>query len=240
MALSTSTVSYWKFDTGNSNDSVTTNNGTDHTIAYSTGNGKLLEGAGFNGTSSYINFGDVSGRYGATGLANSSNSLTFSVWAKQTTKGVAAQIFQARAVAGNNQGVDLFMTSGNFIQIRFSSNGGAQQFPISSGTFTDTTSFHHIVAVYDASAVTITVYFDGVVVTGLNAVAVTETWSLGAGAGNLDVGAFGSFASTNWFPGAMDEIGLWSRALSATEVTQLWANGGARQWPFGQNFLPMM
>lgn len=46
---------YWRFE-GNSNDSKGSNNGSDTTITYSSGNGKYGQGAGF-GTSSIILWG---------------------------------------------------------------------------------------------------------------------------------------------------------------------------------------
>lgn len=233
--LASSVVSYWKFDASNSNDSVGSNNGTDHTITYSSANGKLNIGAGFNGTASYINMGDVFARFATTGLRVNTNALTYSVWVKQTSAGVNRQIFQARQVAGMGGGVDLFLTTANTFQLRFTSSvDGTQNVFTSSGTLTDTTSFHNIVLVYDGSA-TASVYLDGVVITGLSGVTRTKTWSLTSAQANLDVGAFGSFASVNFWPGAMDEIGVWSRAVTTTEIQQLWSYNGARQYPFAQN-----
>lgn len=50
---------YWKLN-GNSNDySGNGNNGTDTNITYSQSNGKLNQGAGFNGTSSIINTSSI-------------------------------------------------------------------------------------------------------------------------------------------------------------------------------------
>src|ERR1051326_1866471 len=46
-------VSYWRFE-GNSNDSKGSNNGSDTSITYSSGNGNFGQGAGFNGSSSKI------------------------------------------------------------------------------------------------------------------------------------------------------------------------------------------
>ena len=51
--LTDNLISYWKLD-GNSNDAAGSNNGTDTDITYSSGNGKIGQGAGFNGTTSKI------------------------------------------------------------------------------------------------------------------------------------------------------------------------------------------
>jgi hypothetical protein len=68
---------YYRFN-GNSNDaSGNGNNGTDTNITYSQANGRLNQGAGFNGTSSRIVLGNV--------LNIGLNSLTLSTWFKLTS-----------------------------------------------------------------------------------------------------------------------------------------------------------
>jgi hypothetical protein len=53
MALSTGIIGYWKLD-GNSKDAVSTNNGTDVGISYSSSYGKINQGALIGGTGSII------------------------------------------------------------------------------------------------------------------------------------------------------------------------------------------
>src|SRR5690348_3864445 len=53
MSLNIGLVSYWKLD-GNSTDSIDSNTGTDTAISYSAGNGLIIQGAGFNGSTSKI------------------------------------------------------------------------------------------------------------------------------------------------------------------------------------------
>ncbi|HVX90784.1 MAG TPA: hypothetical protein VHC20_04105 [Candidatus Paceibacterota bacterium] len=224
-------VAYWKFDSDNSTDSVASNNGTDTSMSY--GAAKINDGATFNGGSSYINMGDVATRYGTTGLDSSSNSFTYTVWAKQTSTGTNREFFQARQISGGgSQGVDFFIDSTNHLQARFTNSSGTQDAFVSSGTYTDTSSFHYYALVYNSSATTATAYYDGSPVSGINGVTVTKTWSLASSAANLDVGAFGSFASTNWWPGQQDEIGLWSRALSSGDISTLYHSGSGLQYPF--------
>ena len=59
MALRDNIVAYYKLD-GNSNDSVGTNNGTDTAITYSVANGKINQGAGYNGSTSKITISNTS------------------------------------------------------------------------------------------------------------------------------------------------------------------------------------
>lgn len=239
MALSTSIDSYYKFDASNSNDSVGTANGTDSNISYVAG--KINNGASFNGTSSAIVTGDLVTHFGNTGLATNTNPLTFACWVKRAGTSGQQNFFQGRKISGaQNPGIDFEFNSLGNLTVRFTGQTSGQDVLNSTAaTFTDTTAYHHYALVYDGSS-SVTVYYDGAAVSGLNPGTRTQTWSLSTSDANLDLGAFKSFASVNWLNGIMDEVGIWARALSSTEIIELWANGGARQWPFGQNFLPMM
>ena len=75
MALTDNLVSYYKLD-GNSTDIVGAKNGTDTSITYSIDNGKIVQGAGFNGSSSKI---DVSLPL------NLNNNFTINLWMKYTS-----------------------------------------------------------------------------------------------------------------------------------------------------------
>ena len=45
-------------------------------------------------------------------------------------------------------------------------------------------------------------------------------------------GFIGRCGGGNYFNGDIDEVGVWNRALSAAEVTELYNNGAGRQYPF--------
>jgi hypothetical protein len=42
------------------------------------------------------------------------------------------------------------------------------------------------------------------------------------------------------FVGSVDEMGLWSRALSSTEISELYNNGDGYEIPLGATFIPQM
>ena len=87
---------------------------------------------------------------------------------------------------------------------------------ISSGfTFTDTTTWRHIVLVRNAG--TTRVYIDAVLQSGTSTVTgTTPTTNAKLGGSN----------STNSFNGGIDEAAFWTKALTTTEISDLF-NGGS-------------
>ena len=73
MALTTSLISYWKLDGDSTDATGNGNTGSDTAITYNAGNGKIVQGAGFNGTTSKIVL--------STNIVMPTN-LTFSSWLK--------------------------------------------------------------------------------------------------------------------------------------------------------------
>jgi hypothetical protein len=49
-----------------------------------------------------------------------------------------------------------------------------------------------------------------------------------AGGGTGSIGVNGTGGNSTYFPGDIDEVGIWSKALSTQEITDLY-NGGAGQ-----------
>ena len=84
MAIPTPLASYnlnW-----NSNDSISANNGTDTSITYSAWNGKIIQWAWFNGSTSII-------KLPATSIRPTGN-FTVNAWIKTSTTGTAKMIFE--------------------------------------------------------------------------------------------------------------------------------------------------
>lgn len=98
--------------------------------------------------------------------------------------------------------------------------GGLTNSLVSSGGYAIST-WHHAVVTWQASDGEFKLYVNGSLVS-----TVTNTVSLGNT--SLWVG-YGTFAYHN---GAIDEVGFWSRALSADEVSLLYNSGSGRTYPF--------
>ncbi len=104
-------------------------------------------------------------------------------------------------------------------------NGGAQGAIDGSGATTfSTATWYHVAITFDASAGLIA-YVNGEVEGSINLL----TGPLGSGAvavslGN-DIGSGGRY-----FDGLIDEVGLWERALTSTEITWLYNSGAGRSY----------
>lgn len=220
MALTDSLISYWAFDesSGNATDShgpndLTNNNST----AYATG--KINNGADFEkGSSNYFSIADGA----QTGL-DLATDFTFNVWLKFETlpSGTTQCIFDKR-VGGNGYSMYYYDAAGTR---KWSSNIQATSVDltdtgISAGTFYMTTF------VYTKSAGTIDIY--------RNASSVGQMTSLSTAlAASTDSFMLGEdSAGDRHFDGIMDEMGVWSRALSGSEITELYAAGAGNAYPF--------
>ena len=155
MALTTNIVAYYKLD-GNSNDAVGSNNGTDTAITYSAGNGKIVQGAGFNGTTSQIIGGAIS----------ISSAASFSYWFK-TTQTTPNYVFQYNAgAAGNNQNPQIEIGGINgggtvFFSVKDSNAVTGQ---VSSNSGLNDGNWHFIVCILNgiSTGATIQMYVDGI------------------------------------------------------------------------------
>jgi hypothetical protein len=82
-------------------------------------------------------------------------------------------------------------------------------------------TWHHLAITYDAASGAMAVYIDGTqTISGtyeLGNVNLLQTNWTGDGANNtFHIGK--SYNNTRWFNGAMSEVRIWSRALSADEI----------------------
>lgn len=211
-SLVTNLVSYYPLE-GNSNDYIGTNNGADTAITYNSGNGKVLEGAGFNGTNSTINLGSGS-------TLNIAGAVSINEWYKPIDFTNEGGIVSNYDSGGSKVQYQLKVdTSGN---VKYNVNNGAQQ-EFSAGVTLATGTFSMLTSVYDGTNVLL--YVDGVFkTTGVLSGGVPSS-----GFGNTHIGSAGSYNGL-YSHGASDEVGIWNKALSATEITNLY-NGGAGQSP---------
>lgn len=216
MALTDQLTEYYKFS-GNSVDSVSANNGTDTNITYNTSNGKIGQGAGFDGATSKIVLG--------TAIARPTN-VSVSAWIKTASNSANQFIFADSDVGASNWWA--FILQGGQ-KLRFSwanSNGNNQQWETTNVVISDT-NFHHVVATCVGSTGTPVVYVDNVsaAMTGLSNSGATLPTAQGTQIGSWT-------PASQFFNGAIDELGVWTRALSSGEVSQLYNNGNGLQYPF--------
>ena len=199
--LTTSLVSYWNME-GSSTDYYGSNNGTDTAVTYGSSYGKIGQGALFNGTTSKILIAN------ATAYSTVSVSLWFN-----TSAGGNMTLFNLNN-SGQTQDLEVTLQSGKLV---FDTWNGTTSYAVTSAGTYNNGAWHHVVAIKNGT--TLSAYVDNVSVgsTAQTAFSVGGTeWSIGV-----------QYYNNNAFlNGDLNEIGLWSKALSAQEITDLY-NAGA-------------
>lgn len=208
-------VGWWKFN-GDPNSDVGAYNGSVVGATPTTGQSGQANGAyAFNGTNAYISV--------PAGFANFSGGITVSVWARPTASGSWARFIDF----GNGQQSDniLFARSGTSADMRFDVvNGTSASYLATIGSTTGpiVNSQWRLYTATIAPNGTITLYANGVSIqssTGASLPANVTRASNYIGRSN--------WATDAYYTGALDDLRVYNRALSASEVLQLF-NGGAK------------
>jgi prepilin-type N-terminal cleavage/methylation domain-containing protein len=204
-SLSTGLASYWNMDETSGillDDSVGSNNGTNGNSGGSVP-GKIGQARYMTG-GSFISIG------AATNLRNP--PFTISAWVAFENLADQAVIF-SHAAGGNDGGyVFLKSTSGEGSLFTLARSPGPR---CTSASGIGSNAFRHIVVTYDGSNCVFYIQGSYVSTAPLNA--------------NFSgTGGFIGSQNTNggFLKGTIDEVGVWNRVLSATEVSRLY-NGGA-------------
>ena len=172
--------------------------------------GKTLYGARFNGSNSYVDLP-------LTSIFGGKNTLAVSFWFKTTTT-ARQRMFTDYAQSSRN--CDITIDGGN-IEI-VTDYGSTSDKHTTSSTYNDD-NWHHIVVSINQSANQRTIYIDGLLVDSITL--PSQSWN-GSGQ-KVTIGAFYSSSSgySQYFDGEIDQVRLFSKALSSDEVGKLYGNG---------------
>jgi len=230
MSLNSGLVGYWTFDgqdtnwatgqvfdrSGNKNTGTLTNMSTSTSPAI----GKFGQAFRFDGVNDYV---DITGN--PSSLQITSN-LTISAWVK------------ARSFPNGDDNYIVTKTSGIgevAYKLGATIDNAVEQFSIAvsvDGTslarrYTSTTikadQYYHVVGVYDASSQTLNIYINGALNNGTLAGAAVPA-SIFNSSGDVLLGKYEADPSRN-FNGLIDDVRIYNRALSATEIRQLYNMG---------------
>ena len=225
MALTDNLVSYWKLDesSGNAADAhgsnTLTNNNTVTYVAAKINNGASLVKA----SNQY--FTAANGAIFGTG---SGNNFSISMWYKTTSITQYDTLFKTGNEAVNEAFIIGF-DSNSAYYVDTWTTAYAPTATINNGTF------YHVVLTADGT--NFKLYHNGSLIntTALNPNFVSAS---------TYVGRTGTGTYIRNFDGVIDEIGIWSRALTSTEVTSLYNSGSGLAYPFASavnsNFLAFM
>lgn len=193
------TVSRWAAD-GNALDSVDSNNGT-LINGVTFGTGQFGQAFSLNGTNQYVDIPD-------SNSLDITNALTISAWINPTT--VTSSRIVDKITVGVTDGYLLDILGGSLRMI-----AGSR---LLSGGTVATNTFQNVAGVYDGQFMRL--YINGVQVAsndfGSIAPIPTNNRSLKIGVDSTGNG--------NLFSGLIDEVNIFNRALSASEIGQLALN----------------
>lgn len=222
--LGSGLVSYWSFNgadvTDKVYDRVGSNNGyfpSGISTSSAKVQGKLGQGLLFNGSSNYIDIGDKSS-------LKSLSAVTVAAWVK------TSQVSGDGAIASKGTGLGLTWFLWEDVAGSASARTNMYSFAVGNGSSLSRAEassntavagqWTHVVGVWQQSPEHIYIYINGVLSqsdTVLSGVAMANT------SDPVRIASTGSGVSV--FNGAIDEVRIYNRALSAAEVTQLYNVG---------------
>ena len=232
--LMTNIVSYWKFANSGLIDSHGTNDGIGENMA---GNpiGIIDQAIHFNGTSALVKLPCVDPLPDTCGKFEY-NDFSISIWFNMDTYPEAGGAFYSMFSKWSSTGseysdyaVIVFKYSNGDMGIEFQVNGSAggdQDVTWVAGSMSLT--WNHLVVVKNGTSLKI--YFNGEL-KETDICSATLIFSSAAPRMGV-VQQYVGVAPYGFFDGALDEIGFWSRGLTAAEVTLLYNSGAGYQYPF--------
>lgn len=162
----------------------------------------------------------------ASGLSTNT-ALSVSIWAKRATTGAGSFTLFHLTRADVNVTKVLVDFSADVIRVGARSTAEASlQIRGSTSTFVSTTSWYHIVGVIDIGGDNIDIYVDGALVADDAAVIAFSGASFNADAGtNQSIGDDANAAHGREFEGRIDEVSMWDKILTLSEVQEIYNSG---------------
>ena len=145
------------------------------------------------------------------------SNITISFWIKPSSQPTSNTVIN-KSFSSTIGGSWLFSyDNSNGGQLRFIAIIGGVLKIVTSGVITSG-SWHHVVGTYDGS--TVVMYLDG----SSTGTPVSVSGTLDTSTNNIEIGRYSDLGGYN-FSGAMDELNIWNRALSSSDVTALYNSG---------------
>jgi len=160
--------------------------------------------------------------------------ITISAWIKQESQSATQIILSKFKEANGSRSYYLVVTSSNIIRFLVSSDGTAQTYADSTDTIS-TGTWTHIAATLNQATDLLQVYING----SANGDAVSFTSNIYDNAIDFMIGAYlnSSSVPTFHFDGLIDEVIVWNTALTAGEVSQVYAITTEAQYRHNAAFL---
>lgn len=215
ITLKTALQAYYKLN-GNSIDSIAGNNGIDSAIVYT--NGKISQSAQHNGASSFIKTS------GNTTYLTSSSPVTVSCWVKISTNGTLQFLLNVGGNSSTGTRACMYMDSSGILHANFNNLDFASSFNIGDN------NWHHVVFTYGGQSTNVTLTVDTISQTGAISPSIVPSFVPGP----IVIGSDNYTMPTPSYVlnGNIDEIGVWTRVLTFSEISLLYNNGKGLAYPF--------
>ncbi|MFH0776406.1 MAG: LamG-like jellyroll fold domain-containing protein, partial [Patescibacteria group bacterium] len=204
-------VAYWKMD-GNFTDSAGTNDGTANGGVTATATGKFGSAAAFDGSDDYI---DVPS---SQSLNINTNAVSLGAWVKLNVLPSAIGDTYQGIFDSNEDAYIMYLDGFNDkLRCKFTDSDGTSERPGINSADLTVGVWNYIACVYDG-ATHATIYLNGVPKEQITNAGLTGNVLTGQHA------ALGRDGANNqrYFNGSIDDFAIYNRALSATEIAQLY------------------
>lgn len=205
-------ISWWKFDETSGTiayDSAGTNNGTVYGAIWTTG--KIGGALSFDGVNDYVQVSDAPFDFGAT------TDFSYCLWVKTTSSSYKILVNKSMSSGYPYTGFGLFILSGKIRTEVIDSSGNILQ--CNTTSIISDGQWHFIAVVADRNG-NLEIYNNG----------VREDFKPLSGVGNINNNiplAIGRSMDYNglYFGGLVDDVRIYKRVLSASEILQLYQSG---------------
>jgi hypothetical protein len=211
--LSLGLVSAYKAE-NNVSDSLSTYNGTAYGgLTYTIG--KSGNAFNFNGTTSYADLGDT--------FDLGTSSWSYSMWFNASSFATYTSLF-SKAISGSSVGRISVYYNASKLVFNFQTDASTNAFVENNTTLT-TNTWYHAVFVVDRTD-KLKIYLNGTLQTGNSGSNnLTSYSSVNYNTNHpFRIGCYTAIDNTTpsfFYSGKIDEVGIWNRALSQSEITEL-------------------
>ena len=214
MALTTNLSGYYKCEDDAANTTVADAQASaDLTASTNTSN---MSTAGFIDDGFNLHDGDY---YISLTDSDFADNSSISLWVKTPASFEADN--QYIVGSSNNPDYRLWVTSAGVLTGKFQ---GADT-ETATGSTLSTSTWYHIVVTRDETANTAEVYLDNS--SDISFANVDDATPV-----DMAIGVYQDGQTGNDWAGLIDEVGIWTRALTSSEVTELYNSGSGLQYPF--------
>lgn len=227
MALTDNLSLYWKFEEEAGNFADASGNSLDGTPTSLTRNvfGKVDRSITLSGSSQWVD------RASAAGLEMSNTSFSIAFWFKPTT--VPSVSGSGDVLVAKNAGspdqeywIVVSKAAGDKLQFVVDFNGSGDTVAHTDGTALTAGTWYFVVAVFDVVNQTVGISLNGAAISTTSTGKATNTSIHSGSVSSFRLGAF----SSGTFPAdaEFDELAVWKRTLSASEITELYNSGSGK------------